>query len=353
MDRRSAVTLVVIAMAALAAAMILFMVRDDASTEAAPSTTQPPAGTPPATPGPIDPSDAPSSTTSSPVGAETTTPTDTATAPATLAPGETACSPYGSITTAGIVASPDLVEASGMAASRTQPGVVWAHNDSRDGARVYAIGPTGEDLGGFDIAGASAFDWEDMAAGPGTGADSSSLYFGDIGDNFSIRGGRITVYRAPEPDPATLAGPIEGAVALEFLYPDGSYNAEALFIADESVYIVTKDRAEARVYRGNATRTDSDIETLELVTVVALGDEVSGADISGDGATIAFRGYNSVWMWHRDAGATIAETLATEPCDAPSPDEVQGEAITFLLDNAYATVSEGSSPDLFVVPSES
>jgi hypothetical protein len=240
-----------------------------------------------------------------------------------------------------------------MAASRTQPGVVWAHNDSRDGARAYAIGPNGEDLGGFDVAGASAFDWEDMTAGPGTGADSSSLYFGDIGDNFSIRGGRITVYRVPEPDLATLAGPIEGAVALEFAYPDGTYNAEALFVADNSIYIVTKDREEARVYRGTATRTDSDVETLELVTVVAPGDEVSGADVSWDGATIAFRGYNAVWMWHRDPGATIEEALATEPCEAPSPDEVQGEAITFLSDNAFSTVSEGSSPDLFVVPSES
>ena len=353
MDRRSVVALFVIAIAALAVATILFVVRDDGSTGAAPSTTQPSADTSSSTPDPIDSSSPPSSTTSSVVAAETTTTATTAAPPATLAPGATACSPYQSITTAGVVASPDLVEASGMAASRAQPGVVWAHNDSRDGARVYAIGPNGEDLGGFEVAGASAFDWEDMAAGPGTDAASSSLYFGDIGDNFSIRGGRITVYRAPEPDPTTLAGPIEDVVALEFAYPDGTYNAEALFVADDSIYIVTKDREEARVYRGDATPADSGVEALELVTVLALGDEVSGAATSWDGATIAFRGYNSVWMWHRDPGATIAETLATEPCDAPSPDEVQGEAIAFLPDNAFSTVSEGSSPNLFVVPSES
>lgn len=353
MDRRSAVALAVIAVAALAVATILFVVRDDTSTVAAPSTTQPSAGISSSTPDATDSSAVPSSTTSSPEAAEATTSTIKATPPPTLAPGETACSPYQSITAAGVVASPDLVEASGMAASRTKPGVVWAHNDSRDGARVYAIGPNGEDLGGFDVAGASAFDWEDMAAGPGADAATSSLYFGDIGDNFSIRGGRITVYRAPEPDPGTLAGPIEGAVALEFIYPDGTYNAEALFVADGSIYIVTKDREEARVYRGSASRADSDVETLELVTVVALGDEVSGADISWDGATIAFRGYNSVWLWHRGPGATVAEALVAEPCDAPSPDEVQGEAIAFHADNAYSTVSEGSSPDLFVVPSDS
>ena len=49
----------------------------------------------------------------------------------------------------------------------------------------------------------------------------------------------------------------------------------------------------------------------------------------------------------------LAEALTAEPCNAPSPDEVQGEAITFLSDKAYSTVSEGSNPDLFVVPNES
>jgi hypothetical protein len=240
-----------------------------------------------------------------------------------------------------------------MAASRTQPGVVWAHNDSRDGARAYAIGPNGEDLGGFDIAGASAFDWEDMAAGPGADPTTSALYFGDIGDNFSIRGGRITVYRVPEPDPATLTGPIEGAVALEYAYPDGTYNAEGLFVAEESIYLVTKDQEEARVYRGSTTPTDSGVETLELVTVLELGDEVSGAALSWDGTTIALRGYRSVWMWHREPGMTIAEAFAAEPCDAPSPEEVQGEAIAFLSDGAYSTISEGRNPALFVVPAES
>jgi hypothetical protein len=352
MDRRSLVVLVVIAVAALAAAAVLSVVRNDTSIDTTPSTTKPTGEASSSTPPPIDSSAEPSSTTTSPPTTEATTTTPTSIPPATLAPGATACTPYQSITTTGVVASPDLVEASGMAASRTQPGVVWAHNDSRDGARVYAIGPNGEDLGGFNIAGASAFDWEDMAAGPGADAATSSLYFGDIGDNFSIRGGRITVYRVPEPNPATLVGPIEGAEALEYVYPDGTHNAEALFVSDGSIYIATKDREEARVYRGSTTPAGSGVETLELVTVLPLGAEVSGATTSWDGSTIAFRGYDSVWMWHRDPGATIAETLAAEPCNAPSPDEVQGEAITFLSDNGYSTISEGSSPDLFVIPSE-
>jgi hypothetical protein len=223
----------------------------------------------------------------------------------------------------------------------------------RFGAGQYfvggAIGEDGVDLGSFDIAGTLAFDWEGMAAGPGSDPGTSMLYLGDIGDNFSIRDGRITVHRVPEPDPTTLTGPIEGAVALEYRYPDGVYNAEALFVWDGAIYIITKDKEEARVYRGDATGDGSDVETLELVTVLSLGAEVSGADISWDGSTIAFRGYRTVWIWHRTSDRSIADTLAGEPCTAPSPDEVQGESIAFLPDGSYATVSEGEHPDVFIV----
>jgi hypothetical protein len=349
MERRSLIILVIIAVAALGAAAFLATTRDetpgeaDATTSPAgeDSTTQPPdqSTVPQST---VPPSTLPSSTSLD--STSTTLPSTTETL------GENACAPYASITTAGTVGSSDLVETSGIAASRTSPGILWGHNDSRDGARVYAIGPDGSDLGGFDITGAFAFDWEDMAAGPGPDPSSSHLYFGDIGDNFSIRGGRITVYRVAEPDPTTLEGPITGAVALEFEYPDGTYNAEALFVADDSIYIVTKDRDEARVYRGTSTGDGSGVETLQFVMALPLGAEVSGADISWDGRTIALRGYNSVWLWRKASGQTVAEALAGEPCESPSPDEVQGEAIAFLTDGAYATISEGAFPDLFVVP---
>ncbi|MEA2023955.1 MAG: hypothetical protein U9N79_06645 [Actinomycetota bacterium] len=341
MDRRSLIILIAIAAVAVAISLALVSARDDGGAEASPPTSQ---STLESTTD-ASVSTIPQTTVSTTVP-ETTT---TSTPGPTLAPESTACDPYESVEVAGTIASPDLVEASGMAASRTRPGVLWAHNDSRDGARVYAVGSDGADLGGFDIAGALAFDWEDMAAGPGSDPSQSMLYFGDIGDNFSIRGGRTTVYRVPEPDPAAIDGSITGAVPLEYQYPDGIYNAEALFVADGSVFIITKDRDEARVYRGDATGDGSTVETMELVTVLSLGAEVSGADISWDGSTIAFRGYKTVWMWHRSPGTQVADALATEPCTAPSPDEVQGESIALLADGSYATVSEGSHPELHVV----
>ena len=86
-----------------------------------------------------------------------------------------------------------LVEASGLAVSRTNEGVLWAHNDSGDTARVFAFGEDGGRLGTFKLVGAGATDWEDMALGPDVDdagdpvADRDALYVADFGDNDAVR----------------------------------------------------------------------------------------------------------------------------------------------------------------------
>ena len=281
---------------------------------------------------------------------EPTTSTIPASVPATLAPGALACDPYRSTITRGEVASASLLETSGIAASRLADGVIWAHNDSGDEAVLYAIGPNGEDLGSTSLGRGLAFDWEDLAIGPGPEPDRPYIYVGDIGDNFGIRAGRITVYRVAEPDPYSLTEtvPIERVFELEA--PGGPHDFEALFLADDSIYVVTKDRRSARVFRSADLLEHPDDRSLELVATLELGAEVTAADVSWDGSTIAFRGYETVWLWHRGAGTSVADSLETLPCTAPSPIEVQGEALAFLADGALVTVSEGQNPEIHLIP---
>lgn len=306
-----------------------------------------------------DPVEDPIATTTAPEATPTTIDTTTTTTQAlppttTLPDGVAVCDLYTEVQRTGTIGSTDLVEASGTAASRLSPGVVWAHNDSGDRATAYAVGPEGEDLGSFRIPGATAFDWEDMAAGPGPDESATYLYFGDIGDNFGIRAGRITVYRVPEVDPTGPDDVLSGVVAIPFRYPDGAYDAEALFVdpVDGALYVVTKDHDQARVFRGNGFSDGATVENMEVVTILDVGAQVTGADISWDGSTIALRGYEEVWMWHRTPGATIADALEAEPCAAPSPDEPQGESIAFMDDDAYITISEGENPPLHQVDRE-
>ena len=96
----------------------------------------------------------------------------------------------------GLLQSPLLTEASGIAASRPYPGVLWTHNDSGDPARVFALNAHGEHLGIYTIAGASNRDWEDIATGPGPEPGRSYLYIGEIGDNSAVYVTKY-IYRLP------------------------------------------------------------------------------------------------------------------------------------------------------------
>ncbi|MCL1594361.1 MAG: hypothetical protein M3132_08430 [Actinomycetia bacterium] len=281
--------------------------------------------------------------------------TDATTVPTvTLPPGREACDVYSEINENGKVVSTALVEASGLAVSRVAPDVLWSHNDSRDAAVLYAMTPTGEDLGRIKLPGAFAFDWEDMAAGPDATGAGQYLYVGDIGDNFNIRGGQVAVYRVPDGDPETIGDTFPEVVSLPYRYPDGPHNAEALFIdpIDPALYLVTKSTDEAFVFRGSLAQVGDGPMELELIATLFLGAEVSSADISWDGGIIAFRGYSSVWMWTRDPGQSVADALSGQPCQAPAPDERQGEAIAFDAQLAYWTVSEGLEPEIHVVSAD-
>jgi hypothetical protein len=329
MDRRNWLFVLLIAVAAAVVAVVLAG-NGDTATPVAEATTTTRAPTTAATP---------STTTAEPQPP-----------PSTLAVGTSVCEPYQAVSAVGTVASHALVETSGIVASRTAPGVIWAHNDSGDGPNIYAIGPDGEDLGSFAIDGGAAFDWEDMAIGPGPDSGRAYLYVGDIGDNFSIRQGQITVYRVPEPEPASMAALIPTIDAFTLQSPDGPHDFEALFIADESIYVATKDQETTLVYRTASPIDGASSVDLEFVAALDLGAEVTAADVSWDGSIVAFRGYSTIWMWHRGPDMTIAEALTAAPCTVPSPDEIQGEALAFLSDGSIITVSEGAGSALQVVP---
>jgi hypothetical protein len=270
---------------------------------------------------------------------------------------------------ASTVANPDLIEISGLAASRTQD-VIWAHNDSGDTARVFAIAPNGDTLATYELVGAEAFDWEDMALGPGPDGGEQYLYFADIGDNASIRPS-VTVYRGLEPTFGALNSTltIDPHEALVLRYPDGAHDAETLLLDPVSadVYVVTKDISggPSGVYRASATGAvpatlekvaEIDFAALAPAKVIppdggalptALGRIPTGGDISPDGDIIAIRTYATVWLWQRPEGGSIADAFSTPPCEAPSAVEAQGESLAFEADGrGYFTASEGLNVDL-------
>jgi hypothetical protein len=275
----------------------------------------------------------------------------------------------------GRIQAPDIKEASGMAASRRNDGVLWVHNDSGDTARVFALDRTGALLGTYSLAGAAAVDWEDMAIGPGPDDGVDYLYLADIGDNNAVRS-EIDVYRVPEPQvPLTsdirLGGEISGVDKLVFHYPDHAHDAETLLVdqANGDLVIVTKELTAppSLVFRAPTSVQPNTPYTLEQVgqidfkalpSAVSIPDDAppiprgvpflpTGGDVSPNGSFIAIRTYGTVWIWYHAKGSPLWDAFASAPCEAPSTIEPQGEAIAFDPNGrGYTTASEGTNVPL-------
>lgn len=267
---------------------------------------------------------------------------------------EAGCSDTLRAITAGTIGDPALVEASGVAASARNPDVWWAHNDAGDSARVFALSSTGEPRGTFTVPNALAYDWEDIAVGPGPAAGTSYLYIADIGGNAASRQ-EVQVYRVPEPALPTTATALSGTAMLRLRYPDRPHDAESLVVDPQTgeITIITKvgGGGAVAVYRAPAGLTVGSTTTLtrvgELVLPSGSQHSVTAADLSAAGDTLAVRTYGSVLLWHRPPGTPVEAALATEPCRGPVPPESQGEAIGFTRDGrSYVTLGEGARPRL-------
>src|SRR5687768_8026461 len=72
---------------------------------------------------------------------------------------------YGPARRLAVLKDPAIKESSGLVASRSTPGLYWTHNDSGDGPFIYGFDSRGARKGVWRVAGTSARDWEDIAAG--------------------------------------------------------------------------------------------------------------------------------------------------------------------------------------------
>lgn len=252
-------------------------------------------------------------------------------------------------------------ESSGVVASRRNPGLFWTHNDSGDGPFLYAFDRKGGKRGTWRVTGARALDWEDIAAGPGTGgAGQPSLYIGDIGDNGKKRE-EIIVYRVTEPVvTASDAGTdrneprqTEPAEAIRLRYPDGQHDAEALAVHPSTgdLYVITKTRGTtpAGVYKLAAPFSSSTINTLERVSQLSTPGlypgMITGADISPDGRKIILCDYFNAYELGLPAssGGKFEDIWKQSISIVGLGARPQGEAVCYRLDGqAILATSEGS-----------
>lgn len=245
---------------------------------------------------------------------------------------------------------PDMVnEASGLAASQTYAPLLWTHNDSGDEPRLYLVDAAGRHRATLTLDGATAYDWEDIAYGPGPGGGTERyIHVADIGDNEAKRP-YIRIYTVPEVVPPDVAGeepparPASYTVPFTWqtlVYPDGPRDAETLLCDPRTGerYIVSKRERRNRLYR--VPTPSHDIDTLVYVTDLPFM-MATGGDIAPDGSAIIVKNYTYAWLWKRADGESVGQAMKREPQRIPYMPEPQGESVAFLADGSgYVTVSE-------------
>lgn len=247
-----------------------------------------------------------------------------------------------------------LPELSGLVDSKNNGGILWTHNDSGDGARIYALSSAGL-RAVYELNDVQAEDFEDIALVPQE-RGTDALVIADTGDNFRKRD-HVTLYRVAEPQftqppSATQETTLQAAVQ-HVRYPEGATDVEAVLVdprsgdvvllakgmvGDNDVFLVRKP-----AFTGGTT-------TAERVGKVELGF-ITAADISRDGSRILVRTYNNAFLFERGPGESVPDALRRKPCTLPVRDEPQGESIAVSADGErFFTVSEGRGQPVLMYP---
>lgn len=190
-------------------------------------------------------------------------------------------------------------------------GAFWTHNDSGAEAVIYrSETPDFKDAQAFEVPGADAEDWEELAVLDG------DVIVCDTGDNHRARE-QVTLYRVRfDAEKKSIARTATYSVK----YPDGAHDCEGVCTIDGKIHLFVKNRGEktTSVFRCDAleagkTSTPALAGELDLPK----GEQITAADLSGD--TVVLLTYTHLYQYKKDklSGAPLKSTLlAARQCEA-------------------------------------
>ncbi len=242
-----------------------------------------------------------------------------------------------------------MKEISGLAASRTTPGFLWAHGDENTGSdrKIIAITPAGALAMTLNLTtpNNSRDDWEDIATG--VYDNKNYLFVGAIGDNDLAFNDQYYIYYFEEP--AITSGSQTVTVnTICFGYPDNNaHNTETLMYdnIEQMFYIADKVDGVCHLYK-LPFRTDYGSGVQRLTEVCALGNGskfklANGGDISPDGKWMAIKNESYILLWERLNNESLATTATRLPVQiAAYVKEEQGESLAWLNDSVFYTTSD-------------
>lgn len=222
------------------------------------------------------------------------------------------------------IRDPRITESSGLAASHRHPGIYWTHNDSDDGAYLYAVDSgTGETVATITMTGVgSPRDVEAVSIGP-----DNRIWVGDIGDNLGGTWPHVWIYRLPEPK--TLRDQSVRATQYVVKYSDGARDAESLVVHPKTgrVYIVDKNEKGGHLYEGPADLSPAGTNVFRPVAAVP-DLEATDATLSPDGEHLVVRSYFGAVAYDWNGGRIKKKERLGVPFLG------QGESVTYTADGS-------------------
>ncbi len=269
------------------------------------------------------------------------------------------------ITTTGALQNKSIDEASGLARSQRDPGILWVINDAGK-ARIHATDSTGAVRGHVNLEDARNVDWEDLASFQMDGVPY--LLVADTGDNHSRRD-VVTLYVVEEPDLAldtkTTTPP---AWRINFTYPDGPRDAEsvAVDIENRRVLVLSKRDIPGVLYELPLVPDSRNTHVVKrlgpvnglpqpsqknLRSAPRTDDwywQSTGMDISADNHWATIVTYGAIYYFRRNEGQDWLDVLQ-EPHTAINIRKYpKAESVAFDIDSrsVYFTVEKKNAPIL-------
>lgn len=244
------------------------------------------------------------------------------------------CSNYGQLTFVTKLPT-KLKENSGIIYNNDS--TLWVILDKGNPDKLYKTDFHGKLLDELKVDNAKNEDWEDLARD-----EKGNVYIADTGNNNGKRN-ELTIYKLPNPQ--TEKGNKIDAEKINFYFSDKKiFGSEAIFYHKNFIYIITKDRArpftgEAQIYKVPAQKGDYDATFIGKFTPCDdVGVcEVTAADISPDGKTIAVLGYGKLWIFTDFASDDFSQgKMKTIDLEATT----QLESICFMDENTLLLSDE-------------
>lgn len=256
-----------------------------------------------------------------------------------------------------------LKEASGMATSSVNPGLLWLLNDSGSPPELFLTAANGDKRGKVTVDGVRNTDWEDLASFTLDG--KPYLLISDTGDNGSQRQEcalHIVAEPAAPKNGSKLEGKVPVAWSIRFRYEDGPRDCEAVSVDAKAgkILLLSKRTDPPMLYELPLKPAKGGLQIAKKIGQLSkalpngfppmpYGTQPTGMSITPDGSLAAVVTYSGAFVFPRRGKESWAAAFARQPVKLPGHGLRQAEAIAFSRDGKLIRItSEGADAPIIL-----